>query len=74
MYTKPPVKKDEKNDVRLVGNFLFSVDPEVIDFIAREAYDKDQGATSLKDFIIDEIENEFNALHTIEGKNGRTSD
>lgn len=59
-YAKPPNANAEP--VRLVGSFNFTVDPEVVNFIADE-YDKSQGATSIKDFLEKEIVNEINQTY-----------
>jgi hypothetical protein len=51
-----------QGSIKLVGNFKFTVTPEVISFIA-DQYDEQQGITSLKDFIKDEIHDAINDEH-----------
>ena len=64
MYAKPAVKKDDEGkNVRIVGGFNFSLDPDVVNFIAdEEHYDEYMGATSITDFIKEEITDRFTEL------------
>jgi len=66
-FRKPPIRKnDKKGPTRLVGNFMFVVDPEVVDYICT-MYMECEGATSLKDFIEMEIVDRINESHIVEG-------
>ena len=70
MHTKPAVKKTDEGAVRLVGNFEFTVEPEVGAFIA-DQYDTNSGATSLKDCVKAEILDTINGYH-LDGESLRT--
>ena len=69
-YASPaPLQRSNPDaPVRLVGNFSFTVDPLVVEHIAA-AYDKHQGATSLRDCLEEEIVNPINAAY-FEGEIG----
>ena len=74
-YAKPP--PPAKAPIRLVSNFEFKVDCEVVAYVARDAYDKNQGATSIKDFVFKDIYKCINQTHMegepVSGSRGRFS-
>ena len=74
-FATPPPLPD--TPARLVSNFEFEYDDKVVEYIADEGYDKNQGATSLQDFLFEEIEKPIIQTHTegqdISGTHGRFS-
>lgn len=66
-YRQPPVKRDSRGHVRLVGNFNFTVNNDVIPLLA-EQYDENQGTTSITDAINEDVHEPTNEKRTMDGE------